>query len=367
MASTGGRTSPSLEEILFEDGFRFDFFEAVRLLERLSVQRQSAGGVATPEREVVRFRSRVSLNFPASAIHEILPPEDPEKQPEMTIAFMGLAGLMGVLPRHYTEMLLERMRQKDFTLRDFLDLFNHRWISLFYRAWEKYRFPVAYERAASTRDRYDAFSLYLFDLIGFGTRGLRDRLDVDGETTLFYAGVLAQRPHSASALEALLGDYFEVPVKTQQFVGQWLPLALEQRACLSSRGDNRGQVGGAVLGMRFWDQQAKFKIRIGPMTFAAFKGFLPGERSLGRLVQLTRIFVGQELDFDLVLILQAKEVPACRLSKPGPEALRLGWSTWLKTKEFARDPGDARLGSRFTRIATSSDKSTAGTSQGAAA
>lgn len=366
MASAGGRTDPSLEEVLFDEGFRFDFFEAVRLLERVCAQRQPVGRGAAPEDEVVRFRSRIALTFPPSAIHEIVQPEDPQRPPEMTVAFMGLAGLLGVLPRHYTEMLLERIRQKDFTLRDFLDLFNHRFISLFYRAWEKYRFPVAYERAVSTRDRYDPFSLYLFDLIGMGTPGLRGRLAVEGETLLFYAGLVAQQPHSASALEALLADYFEAPVRTQQFLGQWLPLAIEQRTRLASSREDRGQIGGAVLGSRFWDQQAKFRLQIGPLTFAKFKGFLPGEKSLGRLIQLTRLFAGQELDFDVQLVLEANEVPGCRLGKPGPDALRLGWSSWLKTKAFIYDADESIIGSHLTRIVTPPYRGAVVNSEGAA-
>ena len=350
MASAGGRTGPSLEDVLFEEAYHFDFFEAVRLLERVRPDSEPVGRGANPRREAVRFRSRISLTFPPSAIHEIIQPDDRDAQPEMTVAFMGLAGLMGVLPRHYTEMLLERMRQKDYTLRDFLDLFNHRFISLFYRAWEKYRYPVAYERSAQTRERYDAFSLYLFDLIGMGTVGLRERLNLEGESVLFYSGLLAQQPHSASALEAVLSDYFGAPVKALQFVGQWLPLSKENRTRLTTRSDTGSTIGSAILGPRFWDQQAKFRLRIGPLSFAQFETFLPTGKGLGRLVQLTRLFVGQEMDFDLQLILKANEVPACRLGKPGLGALRLGWSSWLRTEEFTRDAEDAILGCHLTRI-----------------
>jgi type VI secretion system protein ImpH len=366
MASAGGRTDPPLGDILFEEGFRFDFFEAVRVLERLLPEREPVGRGARPDREVVRFRSRVSLTFPASAIHEIIQHEDPERQPEMTVAFMGLAGLLGVLPRHYTEMILERMRQRDHTLRDFLDLFNHRIISLFYRAWEKYRFPVAYERAVLSRERYDPFSLYLFDLIGMGTGGMRERLQVDGETLLYYGGLLGQQPHSANALEGLLGDYFEAPFKVEQFVGQWLALSASQRTRLSSRDASRGAIGGAVLGSHFWDQQAKFRLRIGPVSFIQLKRLLPIEASFGELVQLTRLWVGQELDFDVQIILKAAEVPACRLGKPDENALRLGWSSWLKTKEFQRDAEDARLGSHLTRIGALGHKETTRHKEGAA-
>src|SRR5262245_18194950 len=166
MATQNGRADPPLERVLFEEGYRFDFFQAVRVLERLYPNRQPVGRDALPSQEVVRFRSHLSLSFPPSAIHEIERLQDGRGPAQMTVAFMGLTGLLGVLPRHYTELLLERVRHKDQTLRDFLDFLNHRLISLFYRAWEKYRFPIAYERAMVQQKGYDRFSLHLFDLLG---------------------------------------------------------------------------------------------------------------------------------------------------------------------------------------------------------
>jgi type VI secretion system protein ImpH len=350
MATTRGRADPALTETLFEEGYRFDFFQAVRVLERLYPERRPVGYGALPAEEMVRFTTRIALSFPPSSICEVTPPDGTDKPAEMNVAFMGLAGLIGVLPRHYTEMILERMRQKDFTLRDFLDLFNHRFISLFYRAWEKYRFPIAYERAVAGGDRYDPVSLNIFHLFGMGPRGLRERLDVPGETLLYYSGLIAQQPHSAMALEALLGDYFEVSVKTQQFVGQWLPLAVDQRARLTAQGNRQSLKAGAVLGACFWDQQAKFRLRLGPMKFGKFKNFFPNGQALKQLVQLVRLFNGQQLDFDLQLVLEAAEVPGCRLGRPGSDAVQLGWSTWLKTKEFSYHPDDAVIGSHWTRI-----------------
>lgn len=350
MATTGRRADPALTETLFEESYRFDFFQAVRVLERVFPERKPVGYGAIPVEEVVRFTTRIALSFPPSSIYDITPPDGSDRPAEMNVTFMGLAGLIGVLPRHYTEMILERMRQKDFTLRDFLDLFNHRFISLFYRAWEKYRFPIAYERAVARGNRYDPVSLDIFHLFGMGTPGLRERIDVPGETLLYYSGLIAQHPHSAVALEALLGDYFEVPVKTQQFVGQWLALAVDQRARLISRDSVQSLKTGTVLGARFWDQQAKFRLRVGPMKLAKCKSFFPKGQALKELVELVRLFNGQQLDFDLQLVLEAAEVPGCRLGKPGPKAVQLGWSTWLKTKEFSYDPSDAIIASHWTRI-----------------
>src|SRR5262249_54902383 len=152
---------------------------------------------ASPAEEVVRLRAWLSLNFPPSAIHEVVRASDAAQPAQMTVAFMGLTGLLGALPRHYTELLLERGRRRDWTLRDFLDIFNHRMLSLFYRAWEKYRLPIVYEGAAWRHRENDRFSQYLFDLIGLGTKGLRGRTEVADKALLFYTGLVAQRPHSA--------------------------------------------------------------------------------------------------------------------------------------------------------------------------
>lgn len=348
MAAKSWGTDPPLEHVLFEEGYRFDFFQAVRVLDRLYPDRQPVGRDATPSREVVRFRSHPSLSFPPSAIHEIERREDGSGPARMTVAFMGLTGLLGVLPRHYTELLLERVRHKDQTLRDFLDLFNHRLISLFYRAWEKYRFPIAYERAVSQPGGYDRFSLHLFDLIGLGTRGLRGRLEVEDKALLFYAGLLAQHPHSASVLTGLLQDYFGIPAAVTQFVGQWLPLSEANRSRLGVREGSNVLGVNAVAGSRVWDQQAKFRLRLGPLTYGEFCQFLPSGEAFARLVGLTRFYAGQEWDFDVQLILQAAEVPACRLGETGKQAPRLGWSTWLKPQECYRDAEEAVLAGKLS-------------------
>ena len=353
MASQSRRTDPPLEEVLFEEGYRFAFFEAVRVLERVFPERPPVGRDGPPSGEVVRFRSRLSLSFPPSEIHEMSRGNNESEPAQMTVAFMGLTGPSGVLPRHYTEMLIERVRQKDLALRDFLDLFNHRFISLFYRAWEKYRFPIGYERAVS-KGGYDPFSLYLFDLIGMGTKGLRGKLEVDEEALLFYAGLFAQQPRSASALESTLKDYLGAPTKIAQFTGEWLQLSEESLSRLESGEGNNVLGQGAVAGSRVWDHQARFRIRIGPLTFEEFSQFLPSGSAFRSLVQLTRLFIGLELDFDIQLVLKAAGIPNCRLGGQEKWTPQLGWSSWLKSRDFTHDGDDALLGSHLTRIEGSS-------------
>jgi type VI secretion system protein ImpH len=345
MAPQSGRSDPPLRDVLFEEPFRFDFFQAVRLLELAYPERKPVGRSARPSEEAVRFRSHVSLSFPPSAIQDLEQPREDDGPARLTAAFMGLAGPLGVLPRHYTELLIERIRRHDYALRDFFDLFNHRLISFFHRAWEKYRFPVAFERTIKQGGGYDPFSLHLFDFIGMGTGGLRGRLEFGDEALLFYAGLLGQHPGSASALGSMLNDYFAVPVTVAQFVGQWLEITAENRTRL---GDANNALGStAVAGSRIWDQQAKFKLRVGPLSFVEFNRLLPGGDIHRPFVQFARYIAGQEFDFDIQLVLKAPEVPWCRLSDT---RARLGFSTWLKTAEFKRDADQVVFSGGLTQL-----------------
>jgi type VI secretion system protein ImpH len=348
---------------LLREPFRFDFFQAVRLLEFLARERAvqepqrpaaPVGRDDPPDREAVRFRAVPAQSFPSGAISQVRhpPPHEPGGPPapvDAIVALLGLTGPQGVLPQHYTTLLLRRLREKDFALRDFLDLFNHRMVSFFYRAWEKYRLPFAYERslqqggeAGSVEDDC-ARSLYC--LVGMGTRGQRGRLDVADEAFLFYGGHFAHFPRSASALEGVLADYFEAPVDVEQACGQWLILEKGDRSLLPGEGRPRGnhsQLGrNLVVGARVWDAQSKFRLRAGPLTYAQFRRYLPNGDGLRVLCQLTRAYVGQDLDFDVLLLLEKQEVPWARLSCREPEVPRVGWNLWVRNREFQRDVADA--------------------------
>ena len=333
------RPDPSVRETLAEESHQFRFVQAVRLLKLLSPSRQGVGGIAKPKEEIVRFRTRQTLSFPPSEIYELKLAALPDRPPEMTIAFMGLTGASGVLPRHYTELLLERIRQKDFALVEFLDLFNHRMVSLFYRAWEKHHCAVEYEKAL-VEGKEDRVSEYLFALMGLSTTGVREHLHLNPRHLLRYVGLVGQRPRSAEALQRGLADYLGVPVRIRQFMGIWLELAERDWTKLGIlQGNNRlGQ--SAVAGTRVWDQQGKFRIELGSMDLRTFQTLLPGGTEYPALVEFAKFFSGPELEFDIQLKLQGNEVPFCRLRETTDYAPRLGWTTWLKTGEFTHDATD---------------------------
>jgi len=341
MASESGRTDPPLVKILFDEPYRFEFFQAVRLLGLIYPDRLPVGGDGPSSLETARFRSRVSLQFPPSQIHSIrtAPARDGEPGLQMEVAFMGLTGPLGVLPVPYTELLMERIRQRDTTLWEFLDLFNHRLISLFYRAWQKYRFAVAYERGDD-----DQFTECLFHIIGLGTRGLRARMHVPDEALIFYGGLIAQRPHSASAMEAILSDYFGAPVHAEQFSGQWLRLDDDGLSRLGLANSDLGK--NTIAGCRVWDDQSKFRLRFGPLTLKQFTSFLPSGPGFKPAVELARLLAGMQSDFDIQLVLQAGEVPKLIATSRARRRPRLGWTSWLKTRPFTEDDSQVVLSTK---------------------
>jgi type VI secretion system protein ImpH len=371
MATASGGTSASLktvEERLLGEGFAFDFFQAVRLLERLLPDRRPVGHTSPPRSEIVRFRAHVSLSFPPSSIYDIVRPADPLDPLQMIVAFFGLTGPSGVLPRHYTELLLRQAKEAKgsarYALRDWLDLFNHRLISLFYRAWEKYRFYIPYERGDYRGAELDPFTRTLFSLVGLGEPALRGRLRVsvreeseeqpvervlagiDDLCLLHYSGFLAQRPRSAVSLAALLQNYFQLPLSVEQFRGQWLTLETANQSRLGEPGNNCLGLN-LVAGNRVWDVQGKFRIRIGALGYTQFTELLPdraperGRKAFFLLVHLVRLYVGPEYDFDVQLVLQASDVPACQMVQTPAFTPRLGWNTWITSGPLQQDADDA--------------------------
>ena len=329
----------TVEEQLWEDPTSFEFFQAVRLLQRLFPHRTPVGEFRNPEQEVVRFVVPPTIAFPASDIQSLA--ERPNQPPRMAVNFMGLTGPQGVLPHNYTLQVAERVRGRDYALRDFLDIFHHRIVSLFYRGWEKYRFAVAYER-----DREDRFTGHLLDLVGLGTQELRKRLPVPDEALVFYAGLLALRSRPAVALQQMLEDYFGVPVDIEQFVGGWYALDVGTQCRLADEMDGGAsqQLGwGAVVGDEVWDQQSRVRIRLGPLTRAQYDEFLPTGGAYEPLRALVRFFAGEQFDFEIQLVLARDEVPLCILGADGDGVPPLGWCTWLRSSPLSRDPDETIL------------------------
>jgi type VI secretion system protein ImpH len=353
-----------VQERLFADGPSFSFFQAVRLLEKLAPDRVPVGFDGPADREVARFVAHISHSFPPSQIVEIRPDRTGRLPPVVGVAFFGLVGPSGALPRHYTDLLLRIQRDAKHTekhaLRDWFDLFTHRLLSLFVRAWEKYRFWVPYERGELAQHPPDPFTHCLLSLGGLGMASLRNRIRViapegvvvepqkpsatdeqalarvEDAAILHYTGLLARRPRTAAGLAAVLSDYFQVPVEVRQFQGQWLRLEPEDKSHLGCESGHCRLGEDMVIGERIWDVEGHIRIRLGPLDYDEFIEFLP-HRAVVReskafflLSHLARLFIGPTLDFDVQLLLKAEAVPDCVLGDDSGPGCRLGWNTWLR-------------------------------------
>ncbi|WP_182870508.1 type VI secretion system baseplate subunit TssG [Stieleria mannarensis] len=371
MAGAIRKTDISVNQRLVDEPYEFSFFQAVRLLlagalsdmDRdsalgLHPRRGRLGTVSNISEESVRFRSDVSLGFSPSEIVSLQPrqsdaeePDESTKQPwEMQVAFWGLIGPAGALPNHYTQLVIDRVHNKDTAMRDFFDIFSHRQLSFFYRAWEKYFLPAGFENAIhERRPESDLIREALLSIVGRGTKQVRDRLESSDDACVYYGGQFVDRP-TAESLREMVSDYLQLPAKVLSLFGQWLVLPTPERSRLG-RLDGHCQMGvDTIMGDRTWDPSSKFRIQIGPVTWQQFESLMPTGQSLVRICQFIRSYVGMEFDFDLQVILLADEIPACELpshsSFTGPgESTKvkpyLGWNTWLCSKPPARDSDDA--------------------------
>jgi len=328
---------------LFDEPYMFDFFQAVRLLEELHPDRGHVGEFADPHDEVVRFESTPGVAFPASAVQSLREGEDGGPA-RMQVNFLGLTGPQGTLPLDYSLYLSQRVRSGDTAMRAFFAMFDHRMVSLFYRAWARSQAAVDFNPGAEPQtieERRDWMTRRLLDLAGLGSPALRGRMPFDDTALLYYTGLLSLPSRPASALEQLIADFFDVDAEIEQFVGHWYSLTVPAQSAL---GDETGLGailgGGAVAGDEVWDQGSRVRIRIGPLTRDKYDGFLPGGESFEALRALTRFFGNDQFDFEVQLVLDREAAPALRLGADDAP-VPLGWTTWLRTGPLNRDPDDA--------------------------
>ena len=323
----GGAAGPVAAD-LFGAPQTFEFYQAVALLHRMQPRATPLAFGSDPAREPVRFNSSISLRFPASDIEHLAP----GRPPEMRVAMMGLAGAQGPLPRAVTEVVLARVARKDTAFRAFLDVFNHRLVSLHYRVRGENRIglsPVAPDRSRTAK--------YLYALAGLGTPHLRGRTGLPDRSLLGHIALIAGTQRSQTGLERILSTHFGVRAEVRPFRGRWLTIASEDRTAIGRGGRNRGLGRETVLGGRVWDTQSCFTIVLGPLGYDDFNAFLPIARRFRPLVAITRCYFGEEYDFDIELRLKPEAVTQAKLS--ARDGARLGWNAWIGRAQAASENG----------------------------
>ena len=325
---------------LMEKPYAYDFFAAVRRIETAKNTPARTGASQRLRDDPIRFTQEPSLAFAPSTIHAYAPGNRGEAD-TMSVNFMGLFGPHGPLPLHLTEYARDRQRNsRDRSFVRFAGIFHHRMIALFYRAWAVNHASVSFDRVAQDPDS-DRFGVYVASLVGLAEKSLRRRDAVPDIAKQHFAGRLAQQSKPPEGLAAILSDYFGMPCRVEEFVGQWIDIPESDRLRMG-RDPSIGRLGeSAVVGARTWDCTQKFRVVIGPLSLEQFHRLLPTGRSFARLVGWVRNYVGYEYEWDAQIILKKEEVPVARLGGDGRSApSMLGWTTWMSTKPFGHDPDD---------------------------
>jgi type VI secretion system protein ImpH len=319
-----------LDATLEAKAARMDFFQVLRLIENAYPEQPRIGASLRPRDDAVRFGQDPSLIFHPAMLGQYTRRNATERA-RLAVNFFGLMGANGPMPIHFTEYVRDRLRNGgDATLMAFLDVFHHRLLSLFYRARASAEPAVSLDRSDAGGDR---FSDFVGSLFGIGAPALRERDDISDFAKLHFAGLLANKARPASGLVAILGAYFKLPVRVEQFVGHWMRLPEEIQSRIG-RDDTGNRLGSSlVLGRTVWDSQNKFRIVIGPVSLADYERLLPGGDSLKRLLAWVNNYAGLTLDWDVRLILKKEERPPLRLG-----AARLGWTSWPAGTPARVDP-----------------------------
>ncbi len=347
MPSAKRRIDPGVAQQLLAEPHRFQFFQAVRVLERVFQRQGLKAGQAVAQR--VRFRNTLSLGFPATDLdpHSETYSSTGERlegaaletvmdagggmvgEVHLVPRFMGLLGTAGALPLHYTEVLQERETfLRDRAARAFLDIFSNRAVALHYAAWKKHRLALQYEL-----DRRERFMPLILSLVGMGTTGLRERMIDDrsrvfDQAVAYYAGAIRQRPVSAAVLQRVLSDYFQVPIQLQQFVGAWYSVPPGQATRLGMANATLGAT--ALAGDRVWQRDLRLRLDIGPLRRHEFDAMLPGGDAANALSKWLSLLTGGGLEYEVRLVLHADDVRQAALGEG--HVARLGWDGYLSTR-----------------------------------
>lgn len=351
MPSPQRRLDAPVAQRLHTQFYRFEFFQALLLLEQL-FERQGLSARELADR--ISFANSTSLGFPASEIEALQIYDEQGRRLQaqadwsgvriasvrVTPAFFGLLGAHGALPTGYTEQLLRREQaSKERAASAFLDLFVQRAVQHFYRAWRKYRLALA----DGQRGRRDYLQALLW--LGGAGRRLEDLSQpyasdhVFDETLGRYAAAVRQSPLSGAYLQRVLCEHFDCAIRIEQFVGKWYGVPQHQCTALGSSNAVLGR--SALMGQRVWQRDLRVRLWIGPLDRAAFDAFYPGQPRARALSRLLKALAGVTYEYEVRLILERRAIGPARLAGDGDA--RLGWNSFLCTAHAsAVDRSDAR-------------------------
>lgn len=332
MASHNRHTKTPIDQTFFTNSERFEFHALVKLLENLQEEGDALGEGIDPTKEPLRIQARVTQEFPSTEVHDLVNQTKGGQVPPLLITnFLGIAGNQGPLPDPYTDHIVKRNVRNDTALRDFLDIFNHRLLSIFHRIRKKFWIGVSVEKPENS-----LLGRCLKSLLGLANPSAQERLGIPDRSLTYYAGILWQKPRSGPGLEALLQNFFRTPAKVHQHQGHWTQVPSSQQTLLGKKHNRLGD--SAFVGTKYWDQSAHFTATLGPMSLESYINFLKPGSAYKEIKNLIAYYAGHEQDFKLNLIVEKGQVPRARLSC----GVALGWTSWLNRTTNKNKEADAQ-------------------------
>lgn len=328
MAPEDGYTIDDLIRAVRAEPFGRDYFATLRRIECTHAPRPRIGTSTALVDDPIRLGQEGTLDFAPSTI-SLVQARKGNRPERLLVRFLGLLGPNGPMPLHVTEYIRQRERNAhDPTLARFLDVFHHRYLSLFYRAWALNQPTASYDRPDE-----DRFKLYIGALAGRGMESAQERDHVPDEAKLHHVGHLANLTKHADGLRQVVEDYFRIKAELIQFVGEWFNLP-DDSLCRIGNSRQTGLLGQTIIvGSTIWDCQQKFRLRLGAMGLRDYERFLPTGRSFPVLVDWVKNYAGPAYLWDCQLVLKKEEIPRAQLGT----GTRLGWTSWLGGRPFEND------------------------------
>lgn len=332
-----------------------DFFSFARWVEGLLPRMPRIGCSRRLNEDPLLFHQTTYLEFAPSTVQRVraLPlRESGGPVGKMEGYFLGLLGPSGPMPLALTEYVWSRshgvphpdritpaanvqvsIHRRDSSLEDFFNIFNHRFISFFYRAWASCRKAVDFDRPAEAK-----FPNYIGSFVGLGMESLRGRLEVPDEAVMYFSGHFANRSRHAQGLAAIASDYFKTSAVVVENVGHWLEVPETDRCMLGSL-SSTALGAGIVLGARLWDRQLRFTLKLGPMSLDSYEKMFPGGLALEALRSFVKLYTNRGLYCGAQIILAKEDFGGSKLGG----GCRLGFSTWLYNSPPPNDLDDLRI------------------------
>ncbi len=320
-------TKSSLVDQIIENPQSFDLMQSISLLERDAVSNGfSQVGVKDNRPEAIRFSGKTSLIFEASDLSLVKRGSGKGSAYLVQSPLMVLLGTGGAMPEPFTELVMYRNSIKDFSTSEFLDIFHHKFLSLFYLARKKRYQGLSWE---SPDKSIVAKVSNLLGALGREKKRNQEKREVHW---IRHVGLLCGVPRSMVGLLSILKDRFGFEaIDGEQFVGCWYKLESEDICLLdnSSRAPVLGK--NAVLGKKIWDQTAGIKLSIENLSWNSLKNFSPGGKDFLPMKKIIQSYLSRDIRIQILLKPKKSQIKNLKISKKSDNFL--GFSSWLKTTQ----------------------------------